>query len=144
MSKWDVFLWKFFFFFFNSKPMFSSLYIWWNHSCSILNNTIIWSIFKLLQWEINIIDHQTLYVYLLLQFFEIIETDACTSGCGAERNGTHFGGVWIEEEAVLGINKLELLKSWKNLSKIVFPNHLFFYVSVRPCTQIFLKSDAAI
>lgn len=50
-------------------------------------------------------------MYLLLKFFEIIETDACTSGWGAERNGTHFGGIWIEEEAVLGINILELLKS---------------------------------
>lgn len=50
----------------------------------------------------------------------------------------------MEEEAELGINKWELLKSWESLSKIVFPNCLFYYVSVRPCTQIFLKSDAAI
>lgn len=60
------------------------------------------------------------------------------------RNDTHFSGIWIEEEAELGINKLGLLKSWENLSKIVFPNRLFSYISVRPCTQLFLKLDAAI
>lgn len=49
--------------------------------------------------------------------FVIIEADACTITWGAEKNGTHFSGIWIEEEAELGINKLELLKSWKSLSK---------------------------
>lgn len=69
--------------------------------------------------------------------FVIIEADACTITWGAEKNGTHFSGIWIEEEAELDINKFELLKSWKSLSKMVFPNHLFYYISVRPCTQIF-------
>lgn len=77
------------------------------------------------------------YILTSCYVFVIIETGAYAIGWGVERNDTHFGGIWIQEEAELSVNKLELLKSWKNLSKMVFPNHLFYYVSIRPCTPIF-------
>lgn len=62
ISYLNVFPW-----FFNSKSMFSS-FVQGNYSDSIFNNTIIWSTFKLLQWELSIIADQTLYSYLLLCF----------------------------------------------------------------------------
>lgn len=120
--------------FFYSKPMFSS-FVQWNYSHSIFNNIIIGSTFKLLQWELNVIYKQTLFSYLLLCFCNPRNRCLCNRLGSWKEWHTYW---WhMDSGGSRAQYKLELLKSWKNLSKVIFPNHLFYYVSIRPCTPIF-------
>lgn len=44
------------------------------------------------------------YFHTSCYVFVILGTGAYAIGWGAERNGTHIGGIWIQEEAELSIN----------------------------------------